>query len=431
MIFGEKNTIFYGEKHMRILNFGSCNIDTVYSVKHIVQAGETLGISSLNQFPGGKGLNQSIALARAGVKVYHAGCVGKEDMILIPLMQKAGIDVTHLKKVERQTGQAFIQLDENGQNAILVYPGANAAVTKEYIDEVLDNFEEGDILLIQNEISNTLYLIEKAAEKGMRIILNPSPFTDELRKIDLNKLYCVILNETEAAQWTRTGKPYDFITYVYDHYKELKVILTLGRSGSIYLDNQTIYRQFAYKLPAIDTTAAGDTFTGYFVAGLYRGENAKVTLKNASAASALAVSREGAATSIPKLSEVLECVNALVPNINENFTEQKELVRTYILCNIADIKLKDVASILGYTEAHTSRWIRKNFGMNFSEFIQNERCEMAAELLRNSRIPIGEIIYKVGYQNETFFRNVFMKKYNISPGAYRKQETEKRRGSNG
>lgn len=117
MIFGEKNTIFYGEKHMRILNFGSCNIDTVYSVKHIVQAGETLGISSLNQFPGGKGLNQSIALARAGVKVYHAGCVGKEDMILIPLMQKAGIDVTHLKKVERQTGQAFIQLDENGQNA--------------------------------------------------------------------------------------------------------------------------------------------------------------------------------------------------------------------------------------------------------------------------------------------------------------------------
>lgn len=416
---------------MKILNFGSCNVDTVYGVKHIVQGGETLGISSLNQFPGGKGLNQSIALARARVKVYHAGCVGKEDTKLTSLMQQAGIDVTYLKKVEKQTGQAFIQLDENGQNAILVYAGANAEVTTDYIDEVLGNFEEGDILLIQNEISNTLYLIEKAAEKGMRIILNPSPFTDELRKIDLNKLYCVILNETEAAQWVRTGKPYDFISYAYEQYKDLKVILTLGRSGSIYLDNQNIYRQFAYKLPTVDTTAAGDTFTGYFVAGLYRGESAKTTLKNASAAAALAISREGAATSIPMLSEVLECVGTLTPNINENFLEQKELVKTYIVCNIADIKLKDVAGLLGYTEAHTSRWIRKNFGMSFSEFMQNERCETAADLLRNSRMPIGEIIYKVGYQNETFFRKMFMKKYNISPGAYRKRETDKRGKVNG
>ena len=424
-----KNLQKNGEMYMKILNFGSCNIDTVYSVHHIVQGGETLGISSLNQFPGGKGLNQSIALARAGVQVYHAGCVGKDDTLLIPLMQKAGIDVTHMKKVDRQSGQAFIQLDQNGQNAILVYPGANACVTTEYIDEVLEHFQENDILLIQNEISNVLYLVHAAAKKGMRIILNPSPFTDELREIDLNKLYCVILNETEAAQWARTGKPYDFITYAYDQYKDLKVILTLGKSGSIYLDNQTIYRQFAYKLPTIDTTAAGDTFTGYFVSGLYRGKSAKTTLQNASAAAALAVSREGAATSIPMHEEVLGCLNTLVPNINENFTEQNELVRTYIVCNIADIKLKDVASLLGYTEAHTSRWIRKNFGMNFSEFIQNERCEMAAELLRNSRMPISEIIYKVGYQNETFFRNVFMKKYHISPGAYRKEATKKKEGS--
>lgn len=407
---------------MKVLNFGSCNVDTVYMVKHIVQGGETLGVSSVEVFPGGKGLNQSIALARAGVKVYHAGCIGKEDSMLIPLMQKAQIDVTHLKKVDDKTGQAIIQLDENGQNAIMVHAGANAAVTKEYIDEVLSFFKEGDFLLLQNEISNILYLIEQASAKGMRIVLNPSPFTDELYKIDFNKLYCVILNETEAMQWARVRKPYDFISFVNEHCRGLKVVLTLGGNGSIYLNNQDVYRQFAYKLPAIDTTAAGDTFTGYFVAGLFRGEDIKDVLKNASIAAALAVSRKGAAISIPMLAEVLEHADVLQPNISENYTEQKELIKSYMMSNIANIKLQDVANVLGYTPAHTSRWIRKNFGLSFSEFVQNERCERAAELLEDSQIPIGEVIYKVGYQNETFFREMFMKKYNMSPRDYRKQK---------
>lgn len=296
---------------MKILNFGSCNIDIVYSVQHFVQAGETQGVSSVNRFPGGKGLNQSIAMARAGAKVYHAGCVGKEDTMLIPLLQQAGIDVTYMKKVDNQTGQAIIQLDASGQNAILVYPGANAEVSVDYIDEVLSHFGHDDILLIQNEISNTLYLIEKAAEIGMRIILNPSPFTDELRKIDLNKLYCVILNETEATQWMGVEEPYDFIDFACEQFPKLKVILTLGKNGSVYLENQKTYRQYAYQLPAVDTTAAGDTFTGYFVAGLFREEDSETILKFASAAAAIAVSRKGAATSIPEYLEVSERLDSL------------------------------------------------------------------------------------------------------------------------
>jgi len=407
---------------MKILNFGSCNIDSVYKVKHIVQNGETLGVTSINQFPGGKGLNQSIAMARAGVKVYHAGAVGKEDTKLIPLMQQAGIDVSNIKKVNERTGQAIIQLDENGCNAILVYSGANAAVTREHIDEVLSHFEKDDILLIQNEISNTLYLVDKAHEIGMRIILNPSPFTEELRKIDLNKLYGIILNEVEAAQWVKSQKAYGFISFASENFPKLKVILTLGESGSIYLENQKIYRQFAYRLNAVDTTAAGDTFTGYFVAGLYKGEDIKMVMKYASAAAAIAVSKEGAATSIPKFSEVEERVDSLSPNVNENNLEQKELVKTYILCNLIGIKLKDISKLLGYTEVHTSRWIKKNFGMTFSDFLKDTRCEMAAELLKNSRLPIGEIILRVGYQNESFFRSAFMKKYQVSPSEYRKQE---------
>lgn len=409
---------------MRILNFGSCNIDTVYTVKRIVRPGETLSIDSFNQFPGGKGLNQSLALARAGIPVYHAGCIGKEDSKLVTLMRRAGIDVTYLKKVDRETGKAFIQLDNSGQNAILVYPGANAEVTKEYIDEVLSDFERGDILLMQNEISNTEYLVKKASEIGMRIILNPSPFAEKLREINLDELFCVILNETEAAQWACYETPYDFISFAREHHPQLKVILTLGESGSIYLENQNIYRQFAYKLPVVDSTAAGDTFTGYFVAGLFRGENIKRILKNASAAAALAISREGAATSIPDIEEVMANVDTMAPNVNDNIMEQQELVRTYIVCNISDIKLSDVARLLCYTETHTSRWIRNNFGMSFSDFIQDERCKVAADLLQNTRIPIGEITQKVGYQNASFFRKVFLKKYNMSPGEYRRNTTK-------
>lgn len=409
---------------MRILNFGSCNIDTVYTVKRIVRPGETLSIDSFKQFPGGKGLNQSIALARAGIPVHHAGCIGKEDSKLITLMSRAGIDVTYVKRVDKETGRAFIQLDNNGQNAILVYPGANAEVTTEYIDDVLKNFEKDDILLMQNELSNTRYLIKKASEIGMRIILNPSPFTEDLRKINLDELFCVILNETEAAQWACSETPYDFISFAREHHSQLKVILTLGEGGSIYLENQNIYRQFAYKLPVVDSTAAGDTFTGYFVAGLFRGENFKRVLKNASAAAALAVSREGAATSIPDIEEVMASVDSMVPNVNDNSMEQQELVRTYIVCNISDIKLSDVARLLCYTETHTSRWIRKNFGMSFSDFVQDERCKVAAGLLRNTRISIGEITQKVGYQNASFFRKVFMKKYNLTPGEYRRKTTK-------
>lgn len=409
---------------MRILNFGSCNIDTVYTVKRIVRPGETLSIDSFKQFPGGKGLNQSIALARAGIPVHHAGCIGKEDSKLITLMSRAGIDVTYVKRVDKETGRAFIQLDNNGQNAILVYPGANAEVTTEYIDDVLKNFEKDDILLMQNELSNTRYLIKKASEIGMRIILNPSPFTEDLRKINLDELFCVILNETEAAQWACSETPYDFISFAREHHSQLKVILTLGEGGSIYLENQNIYRQFAYKLPVVDSTAAGDTFTGYFVAGLFRGENFKRVLKNASAAAALAVSREGAATSIPDIEEVMASVDSMVPNVNDNSMEQQELVRTYIVCNISDIKLSDVARLLCYTETHTSRWIRKNFGMSFSDFVQDERCKVAAGLLRNTRISIGEITQRVGYQNASFFRKVFMKKYNLTPGEYRRRTTK-------
>jgi len=158
--------------------------------------------------------------------------------------------------------------------------------------------------LLQNELSNLLYLIQKAAGKGMKIILNPSPFEEKLKSIDLNDLYCVMFNETEAMQWCGSAHPYDFSIWAQKEYPKLQVVLTLGKKGSIFLKNGEIYKQNAFQVSAVDTTAAGDTFTGYFVAGLCEEMEISEIMRRASAASAIAVSRKGAASSIPVWKEV-------------------------------------------------------------------------------------------------------------------------------
>ena len=296
---------------MKILNFGSCNIDYVYEVEHIVQRGETLAAEKLSIFPGGKGLNQAIAMAKAGAQVYFAGCIGEDGTMLESVLKQAGVDIHNLLSVREPTGQAIIQVDKNGENSIVIYRGANGAVTKEYIDKVMEQFDRDDILLLQNEISNLLYLVEKATEKGMKIILNPSPFESVLKSINLNNLYCIVLNETEAVQWTGSQEPDDFLLLARKEHPQLQVVLTFGENGSVFLKNGEIYRQQAFNVSAVDTTAAGDTFTGYFVAGLYSGLEITEILRRSAAAAAIAVSKKGASSSIPTYEEVEQQIGTM------------------------------------------------------------------------------------------------------------------------
>ena len=160
---------------MRIINFGSLNLDYTYTVDHIVEPGETLDTVERKIFCGGKGLNQSIALARAGLEVHHAGMIGEDGEMLVDLCRKENIHTHYIWKVPGPSGHTIIQVDESGQNCILLYGGANRKFTKNYIDEVLADFSEEDIVLVQNEINLVDYVIEAASRKKMRIILNPSP----------------------------------------------------------------------------------------------------------------------------------------------------------------------------------------------------------------------------------------------------------------
>lgn len=294
---------------MKILNFGSCNLDYVYALDHIVAPGETESSLEMKIFPGGKGLNQSIAAARAGAEVYHAGCVGEDGQLLLDILGQSGVNTGYLQTVSTKNGHTIIQVTGDGENSIVLYAGSNAMITEELIDSVLADFAEGDILLLQNEINLVPLIVEKAHKKGVYTILNPSPFNEKIGQIDLNSISCLILNEVEAKGFSGESEPEKIADHFQKCYPNTKIMLTLGKNGCMYADeNQRLYHP-AFSVQAVDTTAAGDTFTGYFAAGLANGTPMEKILKTASAASAISVTRNGAAPSVPMMAEVVEFLN--------------------------------------------------------------------------------------------------------------------------
>ena len=410
---------------MKILNFGSCNIDYVYSLDHIVQKGETENTERLEIFPGGKGLNQSIAVAKAEVPIYHAGCVGYDGEILTDILKTNGVDISYIKSVDEKNGHAVIQVSVVGENSIFLYPGSNEMVSKSYIDEVLAEFSAGDMLLLQNEISNVEYIIEAAYKKGMCIIFNPSPFNKEIEKIDLHKISYLVLNEVEAKGFSGSDKAKSCLDFFEKNYPQLRVMLTLGKRGSIYFEKGEKYYQSSFNVETVDTTAAGDTFTGYFVAGIFKCEKISKVLEIASAAAAISVSRKGAAPSIPAYSEVLKELKHL--KFNKKDIKSEILLREiedYIEQNIKNATLAELSKHLGYTRSYTGTLIKRTTGITFSEVQQKKRCSIAAQLLRDTDLSVKEIIDSVGYHNESFFRKKFKKYYGANLLDFRKSEVE-------
>lgn len=293
---------------MKVLNYGSLNIDYVYEVDHFVKAGETQSSKSLSLFCGGKGLNQSIAFSKCGVEVWHAGAVGDKDSeMLLEELTKAGVNVTLVMKKPGNSGHAIIQKEPNGQNCILLYGGANQAITREDVDDTLGHFEEGDYLILQNEINQIEYIMEKAHEKKMKIVLNPSPMNELIRTYPLKYVDYFLLNEIEAEEICgEPGTGDELIEKISQRFPNAQIVLTLGSEGSIYKDSKEKLHQGIYKVKAVDTTAAGDTYTGYFIGSIMKGETTKKALEYASKASAISVTRHGAGPSIPTMEEVLK-----------------------------------------------------------------------------------------------------------------------------
>ena len=293
---------------MRVLNIGSLNIDYVYNLDHIILPGETEAAGSRNIFLGGKGMNQSCALAKAGVEVYHGGMIGEDGRMFLDACKEYGVNDRFIRIVEGSSGHAIIQVDQHAQNSILLYGGANQKLTKEFVDEVLEQFGPEDILLLQNEVNMLPYIVDKAYEKGMQIALNPSPFNEKLDAVDMKKISIFILNEVEGFQLTGEKEAEAIIEKLRALFPHARIMLTLGKDGAVYVDAQQKVFQPIFPVQAVDTTAAGDTFTGYFLAGLAEGLPMEEILRMSAKASSIAVTREGAVPSIPYKAEVLEAL---------------------------------------------------------------------------------------------------------------------------
>lgn len=302
---------------MKIVNLGSLNIDKTYSVEHFARPGETIKAKSYREYCGGKGLNQSIALSRAGAEVYHAGKVGEDGAILRKALEDSGVNLTYLEKGKQVSGHAIIQIDEAGQNNIIISGGANEELDKQFIEKVLGNFLKGDILLLQNEISNVAFAIEEAKRRGLTIAFNPSPLDKKILGYPLKDVDLFIMNEIEAVEILRgehlnIGQEESWVDQHGIREEDLRkafpkatFVITLGEKGSVYFDENTRVEQDIFPTKVVDTTGAGDTFCGYFLAGLTKGLLVKDCLELASAAASISVSKPGAAASIPLWEEAM------------------------------------------------------------------------------------------------------------------------------
>lgn len=289
----------------RILSYGSLNLDYVYHVPHFVAPGETLSPTARDLNCGGKGLNQSIAAARAGGNVFHAGKIGREGQLLADALASSGVDISLLSVSDGPNGHAIIQVEPQGQNCILLYGGSNREITREEVDRALESFGPGDYLILQNEINALEDIMEGAARRGVSIVFNPSPMEDSIFQLPLHLVSLMVVNEIEGAALAGCQDEEAILDALRARWPSCRLLLTLGSRGCVYDDGTRRLRQGIYAVKAVDTTAAGDTFTGYFVSCLANGMDAEACLDLASRASAIAVSRPGAAPSIPTMEEVL------------------------------------------------------------------------------------------------------------------------------
>lgn len=288
---------------MKIYNLGSLNIDYVYRVDHFVRAGETLSSANMEVFPGGKGLNQSIALARAGAEVIHGGVIGKDGAFLEELLTENGV-ISRIETKTNPTGHAIIQVDAAGQNCILLYGGTNQMVDEAYARQFLHDAAPGDLLLLQNEVSSLPAIFAVAAEKKLDIAFNPSPFSEKLLRLPLGQVKWWLCNEIEGEALFGSSDPDTIAANFRSLYPGSNLVLTLGERGCLLANADGVIYQPAIKTEVVDTTAAGDTFTGFFLQAVTSGVSAENTLLTASKAAAIAVSRRGASASIPTKEEV-------------------------------------------------------------------------------------------------------------------------------
>jgi ribokinase len=281
-----------------IWNLGSINIDNFYEVSHLPAAGETLAAHSYGFGLGGKGANMSVAAARAAARVSHIGAIGADGRWTRERLMEYGVDTPHIAQVKGPTGHANILIDRRGENSIVLFQGANSQLTEAIIGAALTGASPKDFLLMQNETNGQEYAAATARSLGLRVAYAAAPFDAGALTRLAGRIDLLILNEVEAAQLDAGAGPALGMLGVQD------MIVTLGEKGCKWISDKGEKHFEAYPAEAVDTTGAGDTFTGYLVAGLDRGMPMDVAVDLALKAGAMMVERRGTADVIPDLKEI-------------------------------------------------------------------------------------------------------------------------------
>lgn len=289
---------------MRICCYGSLNIDLVFQVPSFVKPKETMAAQGMVRHIGGKGLNQALAAAKAGAPVVLAGNIGSDGAFLLEAARNGGVQVDLVRQAQGTTGIAVIQVEEGGENCILLHGGANHQNDDAYREKVISVLEKGDILVLQNEINGLEGILRSAKGKGITVFFNPSPYTSLIETLPLECVDYLILNEVEGRDLFGDERPEQVLRACKRRYPSMMCILTLGSRGVAFLEEEKLRILPAHPVRAVDTTGAGDTFMGYLVAGLYE----KLPLPEAIAlgikAAAITVTRHGASAAQPTRKEV-------------------------------------------------------------------------------------------------------------------------------
>ena len=291
---------------MKVLNIGSLNLDYTFRVDAFIQPGETKLARSLSVQCGGKGLNQSVALARAGFEVLHGGLLGSDGAMLADCLRTHGVSTELLLPAPERSGNAMIQVDDAGENCILLYGGTNQLLTRESIDAIFDRAGAVELLVLQNEVNEMPYIICEAHRRGIPTAFNAAPMSGAVLSYPLEKLSYLIVNEVEGAQLS--GCPSEesdrILETLAERFPQTTLLLTLGAAGAkCRRQGETVFVP-ARSVPVVDTTAAGDTFIGFFLHSLLSGRSLRESMETATAASALCIGRRGAADAIPTAAQV-------------------------------------------------------------------------------------------------------------------------------
>jgi len=287
-----------------ILNFGSINIDYTYRVPYFVKPGETLASTELITGLGGKGANQSVALAKAGVSVSHIGRIASKDQWAVDLMQSHHVDMSLTRLVDEPSGHAIIQVDSQGENAIVLHGGANQGFKPAELEQTLKDYTHADMLLMQNECNLIQDAFSLANEMDLELAFNPAPMTSNISALPLGQLNTLIVNQGEAQALTGKSSIDSMTKELMIRFPKTRVVLTLGKSGAKLIRNANVIEADSPTVDTVDTTCAGDTFVGFFLAGLVNQLSDRDALDRACHAAAVAVTKAGAIASIPDLKDL-------------------------------------------------------------------------------------------------------------------------------